>query len=234
MKSISRQLDAGLILGTSIAPYLYTMPKLRQLLSHRPLSEVDPTNTEQSVFRAVRGTCANASIATSITKLLLTHVRKKGGRLETMRANPLYVFSKHAYPVVEWTENDNSKYIAIFYIKNPDDQCTQCRQNKKDCICCVDQEESCVQCRLNWLVLSVIDTAENGEESRLNWSVSHPSHIRLLFSLAQHLFEVSKWSDEDKLNIYCLQNFEDCELTEYCFFLKFTANVTGRRDVPRC
>ena len=166
------------------------MPKLMKWLSQWPLPGLNPVHDEQLVFQTIRSACMTASIATN---LLLRHGRKRNTHLAALRANPLYVFSQDAYPVIEWRETDNSRNIAIFYVE--------------------DQKE-CVQCRLSWLMLSVTNTAENQEKPRLNWSVSHVSHIRLLFNLAQHLFGVLQWSNEDKLDLYCLRKCGDCQPSE--------------------
>ena len=230
MKSVSQQLDVGPILATTIGRHLEIMPKLQDLLSQRPLPKLDPVNTDRSVFQAVSGACMTAPTATIITNLLLTHVRTKNGRIDTLRANPLYVFSEVAYPVVEWTETDNSKNIAIFYIEDQKG-CGLSHEDPKECR---EDKQKCVPCRLSWIMLSVINTAENGEKSRLNWSVSHLSHIRRLFSLAQHLYGVSQWSNEDKLALYCHQTLGHCELTELFFFFNLLLIVLGKRDVPRC
>ena len=209
MKLVSRHLGVGSTLAT-IGPYLEAMPKLLKLLSHRPLPELDPMHNEQSVFHAISGACMTSSMATIITKLLLMHVQARGVRLKTLRVNPLHVFSEHSYPVLEWTETDGSKNITIFYIEGRK-ECVQSHQDNKNGS---KGKQKCIQCRLSWLMLSIIKTDEDREKIRLNWSVSHLSHVRLLFHLAQHLFGVSQWSKEDKLNLYCRQNFGDCELTE--------------------
>jgi len=122
---------------------------------------------------------------------LLKYVYSKSTSLTALRANPVYLFTKdeQPYPVLEWREADDTTSIAIFHVD--------------------PKQKECERCSASWLMHSFIPSGEKQEKSRLNWSVSHVSHIPLLFTLAQHLFGVLQWSNEDILNIYCDRNFGD-------------------------
>ena len=194
MELFSDGLDPGPTLAT-IVQQVETVLKLQTQLYGIRLPKLDPINTDQSVFRAISAASTTAPIATIITKLLLTNVRKKNGRIDTLRATPVYVSSDDGYLVVEWTETDNSKNLAIFHIEDQ----KACILSHQD-LDCGKGNQKCVQCRLSWLMSSIIKTPENGEKYRFTWSVCHLDHIRLLFRLAQHLSGVSQWSNEDKWN----------------------------------
>ena len=151
------------------------------------------------IIQVIGKACTTVSMATFIADSLLMHVYSKSMNLTALRANPLYLFSddEKVYPVIEWSDSDKSNKstnIAIFHFEN--------------------QKKQCERCSGSWLIHSFVSTAEDHEKSRLSWSVSHISHLPLLFTLAQHLFGVLQWNDEDILNIYCDRNF-DCELPEY-------------------
>ena len=154
-------------------------------------------------------------MAAAISDMLQMHLRSSGASLETLRANPLYLLIRDpiesSYPVVEWRESDGTESVAIFYM---------------------DYQEECVRCKVSWLMHSVIhnDGNRNQGQLRLNWSVSDISHISKLFILSNHLLGVLQWTQEDILNLYCHQNFGDCELSEYNSYFELVTNVLDKRD----
>jgi hypothetical protein len=160
------------------------------------------------IIQVIGKACTTVSMATFIADALFMHVYSRSMNMTALRANPLYSFSddEKVYPVIEWSDSDKSDKstnIAIFHFET--------------------QKKQCQRCSASWLIHSFVTTAQDHEKSRLSWSVSHISHVSLLFTLVQHLYGVLQWGDEDILNIYCDRNF-DCELPEYRPFLNLCAD----------
>jgi len=197
---ISEQITVGpTTVAEMIGQYLAIPPKLHKRLSQQPVPGLPEKWTLLVIVQVIGKACTAVSMATFITDSLFLHVYSRSMNLTALRANPLYLFSddEKVYPVIEWSESDKSDKstnIAIFHFEH---------QNKQ-----------CKQCSPSWLIHSFVTTAEDHEKSRLSWSVSHISHISLLFTLVQHLFGILQWNEEDILNVYCDRNF-DCELPEY-------------------
>ena len=203
------------IIGSTIGSYLAVPLKLHKQLSQQPLPLLPEKWTVVVIVQVITGACITVSMATFIADSLLMHVFSRNMNLTGLRANPLYLFSddEKVYPVIEWSESDKSSSVAIFHFEN--------------------QKKHCERCSASWIIHSFVNTAQDQEKSRLSWSVSHISHISLLFVLAQHLCQVLRWSDQDMLDIYCDRNLTDCELPEYLPFSS-QANSSEWRDVLSC
>jgi len=161
--------------------------------------------------------CMTIPATAFLANALLKYVCSKSTRLTALRANPVFLFTKDEtpFPVLEWSEADDTTSIAIFHID--------------------PKPKECERCSASWLMHSFVPSGEEPEKSRLNWSVSHMSHIPLLFTLAQHLFGVLQWSNEDIGNIYCDRNFGDSsDFPEYVSLFPTFVDRLGQRDAVNC
>jgi len=144
-----------------------------------------------------------------ITNSLVVYLRKRNTEMTGLRAIQMEMFtpftappkgsSQHqcsereqkSWPIVEWTESDDTRNIAIFHF----------------------DEEQC-----SWIMHSGLPTdAENGEwkTSRVDWNVSDVDHLKILFGVAQHTHGLTQWDPQDILKIYCDREFGNCSIEEY-------------------
>jgi len=94
-----------------------------------------------------------------------------------------------SWPIVEWTESDDTHNIAIFHF----------------------DEEQC-----SWIMHSGLPTKDDGwKTSRVDWNVSDVEHLKILFGVAQHTYGITEWDPQDILQIYCDREFGNCSFEEY-------------------
>ena len=99
--------------------------------------------------------------------------------------------------MVEWTETDDTKNIVFFHFDDSDDP----------------GEGS-------WLMHSGRDESGDNEsfvwaESRIDWNVSDVEHLKILFSVVQHVLNLLSWSASDILELYCGISLPNESATEY-------------------
>lgn len=127
-------------------------------------------------------------VSRKIVSSLQKHLSTTDAHVTRFRASIIYSMTNDecAWPVVEWTENDDTEVIAIFYI---------------------DEDAPSEAC--SWLMhygVGILEDSKNGmrwENTYISWSVGDMDHLKSLFEAAQQLLGVLKWSVHDMLQLYC-------------------------------
>ena len=111
-----------------------------------------------------------------------------------MRATPVYLFNDEqtSWPMIEWTEKDNMRTLAIFHFEN------------------VNQPEDG-----SWLMHSGIPTKRCWRRSRIDWNVADIDHLKILLGAAQHTLGVLEWQVEDAVKLYSHISSQIYSINEY-------------------
>lgn len=138
--------------------------------------------------------------ARKIVSSLQKHLTATNAIVTRFRASIIYSLTNDdcAWPVVEWTENDDTEAIAIFYI---------------------DEEAPSEVC--SWLMhygVGIVGDSPKSlrwEKTYISWCVGDMEHLRSLFEAAQQLLGVLKWSVKDMLQLYCKRDLSNLSKEEY-------------------
>jgi hypothetical protein len=139
-------------------------------------------------------------VAQRIVCCLQKHFAATDATLTRFRASIVYSMTDDeiAWPVVEWTENDDTEVIAIFYI---------------------DEDAPPEVC--SWLMhygVGILEDSKNGmrwEKTYISWNVGGIDHLQLLFEAAQQLLGILRWSPQDILQLYCKRDLANLSSEEY-------------------
>lgn len=192
LQQVIRLLDSTPLLRTAFGEYVAIFPKLHRRLSQHPIPALPYNYNIAIIVQIIRDACSAISIACFIAESIVVYLHSRNTKLTGLRVSPVYLFTSDnkSWPMIEWTESDETKNVAIFHV----------------------DEEQC-----SWIMHSVVDDTLNWEKSRVSWNVAHVEHLKLLFGIAQHFFGVLQWSPGDVINIYCDRDFHNCLLPEYIF-----------------
>jgi hypothetical protein len=99
-----------------------------------------------------------------------------------LRATAVYMLNNDdLWPVIEWIELDGTARLIIFHFDE-----------------LLGPEEG------GWLMHSgVSDDCSPWQKSRIAWNVATVEHLKILFSVVQHILGVLEWSVEDAMKLYC-------------------------------
>jgi len=85
--------------------------------------------------------------------------------------------------MLEWTEEDETKTLAIFHFEDPE-----------------KPEDG------SWLMHSGRDVVTTDrrywQQSRIDWNVADVAHLKILFGVAQHMLGLLEWPIADALKLY--------------------------------
>lgn len=190
LQQVYQQLDATPLLRAAISGYIAIFSKLHRRLSQHPIPALPSDYNITIIIQIIHDACNTISIACFIANSLIVYLHSRNTQMTGLRASPVYLFTsdEKSWPVIEWTESDETKNVAIFHF----------------------DEEQC-----SWIMHSVVNNGQNWDRSRVSWNVARVEHLKLLFRIAQHFFGVLQWSNEDVINIYCDRNFDNCPLPEF-------------------
>ena len=138
-------------------------------------------------------------ITVTIAKTLMSYVHSRNTRITALRATPVYLFNdeENSFPLVEWTEEDDTKSVAIFHFE--DDE---------------KPEEG------SWLMHSgrlvgKSKSPRRWKQSRIDWNVANIEHLKILFGVAQHMLGLLEWPPSEAFKIYCNMKSNTTSVTEY-------------------
>ena len=150
---------------------------------------VDSEGIRESIFKS----CA-LPVAFFIAQSIEMHCQFNNTHVSAIRTFAAYPLANNnfSWPVVEWIENNQERFMAIFHVDNPDDP-TSC----------------------GWLVHAAPsrDTSESNilsKRSIISWNVPHLNDLKTLFGAAQHIQGISEWSTPDALKLYYEAHPEVC------------------------
>lgn len=147
-------------------------------------------------FDTVHGTISthiNSSAASAINRTLRT-IQSTSITMRGLIVSVFYPFGRddHCWPVVQWTEGDDTEALAIFEVDLATNICS-------------------------WIIHrgTRVDNESGWNEASIVWSVTHIGQLKGLFHAAQHLFGILEWSSADTHKIYCEGNFVNSSQEEY-------------------
>jgi hypothetical protein len=72
-----------------------------------------------AIVSTIRTVCLPIKITITIAKTLMSYVHSRNTRITALRAIPVYLFNdeENSFLLVEWTEEDCTKSVAIFYFE---------------------------------------------------------------------------------------------------------------------
>jgi hypothetical protein len=147
-------------------------------------------------FNAVHGTISthiNSSAASAINRTLRT-IQSTSITMRGLVVSVFYPFGRedHCWPVVQWTEGDDTEALAIFEVDLGTNICS-------------------------WIIHrgTRVDNESAWNEASIVWSVTHIGQLKGLFHAAQHLFGILEWSSADTHKIYCEGSFVNSSQEEY-------------------
>jgi hypothetical protein len=151
----------------------------------RPLPKLSEEYDSAIIVQIISASCTTVGIAALIAHSLVTYVHSKRTRMTALRANAVFSFQDddNSWPMIEWTESDDTKNVAIFHFGDPE-----------------EPEEG------SWLMHSGHeisgDEGLSWQNSRIDWNVADIEHLKTLFVVVKHIMGVLSWSSSDALQLY--------------------------------
>jgi hypothetical protein len=183
--------------ATQLHQYLFLQP-----ISQSP-ADLDSIGILETLFKAFIKFCSPLKTILSVAQPLLQHLHSRNARVTSMRATVIYPFRSDDYPwpLVEWTERDNSGGMAIFQIDERSEVCSSL----------IHYSEQSLGRETNapWGKCSII------------WRIANLGDLKRLFGGVQHTLGISKWSTEDYLKLYRQSNPGECSEHEYLVTLNW-------------
>ena len=135
------------------------------------------TNDPIIIKERILESCGNERIASLIANSLLDYFQVRDPQITALRAiMGCLINDDKSWPIIEWTESDNTKSIAIFHFELE------------------EPEEG------SWLMHSgqIAVASENAakyrwKKSRIDWNVAKVGHLKTLFGVAQNMLGLLEW-----------------------------------------
>jgi hypothetical protein len=121
--------------------------------------------------------CDNERIASLIAHSLSDYLRGRHTQITALRAIPVRL-SNHekSWPIIEWTETDDTKSIAIFHFEWE------------------ELEEGSWLMHSGQIAVAPEDaTKYRWTKSRIDWNVAKVEHLKTLFGVAQNTLGLLEW-----------------------------------------
>ena len=152
------------------------------------------SNDVRIIAERILDSCESESIASLIAHSLVDYLRVRQTQMTALRAVPAYLFNRKSWPMIEWTECDETKTIAIFHFEEN------------------EPEEG------SWLmqsgqIVAFETTTHRLQKSRIAWNVANLGHLKTLFGVAQHMLGLLEWPFANTLEQ--LYQKKEITLTEY-------------------
>lgn len=161
------------------------LQSLHARVSLRPLS-VFSDDYDRPALIDIIASCSALRVASVIANTIINYLFTKNTKLKGLRATTVFWFVENepSWPVIEWIESDGTMALAIFHFELES-----------------DPEEG------SWLMHSAIGDQKsqscNWKSCRMDWNVLEISHLKILLGVAQHLFGMLQWPNEDLETLYC-------------------------------
>jgi hypothetical protein len=189
--------------GTSMSRERYlladVLDQLHCRVSKRPLPQMcEPSDS--STLQEIAN-CTGAEVSIVVDRALQRYLRSKNVSIQAFRASVVYPLAEDdfSWPVLEWTEGDGTKVLAIFE---------------------VDADTEPPVC--NWLMHQGIQGGRTDDSRWMNasvmWRVTEIDCLRPLFGAARHLLGILDWTSADAHNLYCRGTLESCSDEKYVTF----------------
>lgn len=173
------------------------LEELHYKTSRRPIAELCE-NVLAKLVPIISVACSTIKVAGTIAHTLISYVHSRNSRITELRATPVRLFNdeEKSWPMVEWTEEDKTKSLAIFHFHN------------------VNKPEEGSWVMHSGRQVSVYDR-RCWKQSRIDWNVADIEHLKILFGVAQHMLGLLEWPIAEALKICENINSNSTSITEY-------------------
>ena len=158
----------------------------RQVSRNPPRLVLSDVNSRQEMLR----NCTSDAVAITLERLI-GFISANASSIRGFRASAVYPLANSgpSWPLLEWTEGEDTEVMAIFELNGVTDL-AECNW--------------LVSCRYN----SHGPSGGQGRSGSVNWRVTQLRHLKMLFEVAQHLSGILAWSPEDTHRLYCDRSFQ--------------------------
>lgn len=159
------------------------MEQLHKKTLQRPILELYG-NILATIVPIISVACSTIKIAATIARTIVSYVYSRNSRMVALRATPVHLFNdeEKSWPVVEWTEEDDTRSLSIFDFYD------------------IDNPE-----KGSWLMHSgrqvLVSDRRYWKQSRIDWNVADTEHLKVLFN-TQHMLGLLQWGVTDLLQLH--------------------------------
>ena len=154
------------------------------------------SNDVRIIAERILDSCESERIASLIAHSLVDYLRVRQTQMTALKAAPAYLFThEKSWPMIEWTECDDTKTIAIFHFEEN------------------EPEEGSWLMHSGQIVAFETPTTHRWQNSRIDWNVANVGHLKTLFGVAQHMLGLLEWPFANTLEQ--LYQKKEITLTEY-------------------
>ena len=187
------------LLRNGFQPHVEVIREMHHRISRRTILPLCDAALSSTIVPIIEAACSTMRITVTIAEALMSYVHSRNTRITALRATPVYLFNdeENSFPLVEWTEEDDTKSVAIFHFEDEE-----------------KPEEG------SWLMHSgrlvgKFKSARRWKQSRLDWNVANIEHLKILFGVAQHMLGLLEWPPSEAFKIYCNMKSSTTSVTEY-------------------
>jgi hypothetical protein len=189
---------AAALLRNGFLPHVEAVREMHHKISQRTISRLYDTALS-TIVSIIGAACSPMKVTVTIAQSLMSYVHSRNTRITALRATPVHLFNdeENSFPLLEWTEEDDTKSVAIFHFE--DDE---------------KLEEG------SWLMHSgrlvgEVKSTRRWKQSRIDWNVANIEHLKILFGVAQHMLGLLEWPSSEAFKIYCNMKSNTMSVTEY-------------------
>ena len=143
------------------------------------------TNDVGIITERILDGCETKRIASLIAHSLVDYLQVRQTQMTALRAAPAYLFNyEKSWPMIEWTECDDTKTIAIFHFEEE------------------EPEEGSWLMHSGKILAFEATTTHLWQKSRIDWNVANVGHLNTLFNVAQHMLGLLEWPAKTLEQLY--------------------------------
>ena len=169
------------------------MDNLHSRVPKLPMTESCASPADLNLVHATISSHINSSAASAIDRIVRT-LQSTSIAMRGLVVSVFYPFGRndHCWPVVQWTEDEDTEALAIFEVDLVTNVCS-------------------------WIIHRGVrvDNESEWNEASIVWNVTNIGQLKALFHASQHLLGILEWSSADSHKIYCEGNFVNCSQEEY-------------------
>lgn len=181
-------------LRADLNEHITALVDLHYRTRQRPIPKLSVPLTPQLILQTIWTCCPTLEVALLVTRAVIGQWTR---RKIALRANMIYTLKTdgHAWPVVEWEEDDDTQVIVVFHFDD--------LENPTSCSWLVHTGKLYSQATKRWM------------KSAVEWNIADLGHLKTLFVVAEHTLGVMQWEFADALRLYCHSYPEESSKEEY-------------------